>query len=162
MAVAAVALAAPAYAQQIVEIGRESPRRKPILDTVRAAVEGVLGVGVIFVVDRHPSVLGGRFASLHPRDAAGNRIDYRRTRIAKDFDPEQDSDLVGAFVRRRGGALTHAKSAFPPTKVYWEKWERRLRIPARDVLERIAARRSCGAAHSKNARASTTSISPRV
>ena len=129
VAVAAVALAAPAYAQQIVEIGRKSPERKPILDTVRAAVEGVLGIRVIFVVDRIRVFGDWRFASLHPRDAAGNRIDYRRTRIAKDFDPEQDSDLVGALVRRRGGAWTQAESALLPTDVYWEEWEQKYKLP---------------------------------
>ncbi len=129
MAMAAVALAAPAYAQQIVQIGRDAPDRKPILDAVRALVEGTLGIKVVFVVDRIWVFGDWGFASLHPRDAAGNRIDYRRTRIAKDFDPEQDSDLVGALVRRQGGSWTLVESALLPTDVYWEEWEQKYKLP---------------------------------
>lgn len=129
MAMAAVALAAPAYAQQIVQIGRDAPERKPILDAVRASVEGTLGIKVVFVVDRIRVFGDWGFASLHPRDAAGNRIDYRRTRIAKDFDPEQDSDLVGALVRRQGGSWTLVESALLPTDVYWEEWEQKYKLP---------------------------------
>ena len=129
MAMAAVALAAPAYAQQIVQIGRDAPERKPILDAVRASVEGTLGIKVVFVVDRIRVFGDWGFASLHPRDAAGNRIDYRRTRIAKDFDPEQDSDLIGALVRRQGGSWTLVESALLPTDVYWEEWEQKYKLP---------------------------------
>lgn len=129
MAMAAAALAASAYAQQIVEIGRDAPDRKPILDAVRATVEGLLGIKVVFVVDRIRVFGDWGFASLHPRDAAGNRIDYRRTRIAKDFDPEQDSDLVGALVRRQGGAWTLVESALLPADVYWEEWEQKYKLP---------------------------------
>jgi hypothetical protein len=129
MTMAAVALAAPAHAQQIVQIGRDAPDRKPILDAVRASVEGTLGIKVVFVVDRIRVFGDWGFASLHPRDAAGNRIDYRRTRIAKNFDPEQDSDLVGALVRRQGGAWTLVESALLPTDVYWEDWEQKYKLP---------------------------------
>jgi len=69
------------------------------------------------------------FASLHPRDAAGHRIDYRRTRIAKDFDPEQDSDLVGALVRRQGASWSLVEHALLPTDVYWEEWETKYKLP---------------------------------
>ena len=129
MVMAAVALAAPAYAQQIVQIGRDAPDRKPILDAVRASVEGTLGIKVVFVVDRIRVFGDWGFASLHPRDAAGNRLDYRRTRIAKDFDPEQDSDLVGALVRRQDGSWTLVESALLPTDVYWEEWEQKYKLP---------------------------------
>lgn len=129
MVMAAVALAAPAYAQQIVQIGRDAPDRKPILDAVRASVEGTLGIKVVFVVDRIRVFGDWGFASLHPRDAAGSRLDYRRTRIAKDFDPEQDSDLVGALVRRQDGSWTLVESALLPTDVYWEEWEQKYKLP---------------------------------
>jgi hypothetical protein len=36
IAMAAASLSAPAYAQQILQIGRDAPERKPILDAVRA------------------------------------------------------------------------------------------------------------------------------
>ena len=129
MVMAAVALAAPAYAQQIVQIGRDAPDRKSILDAARASVEGMLGIKVVFVVGRIRVFGDWGCASLHPRDAAGNRIDYRRTHIAKDFDPEQDSDLVGALVRRQGGSWTLVESALLPTRVYWEEWEQKYKLP---------------------------------
>jgi hypothetical protein len=103
---ARVTVPAPGSAQQIIQIARDSPARKLILDAVRALVERTLGIKVVFVVDRMTMVGDWAFASLHPRDAAGHRINYRRTRIAKGFDPEQDSDLVGALL---------------PTDVYWEE-----------------------------------------
>jgi hypothetical protein len=133
MVMAAVATAtsmrAPAHAQQIVSIGKDSPERKLILDVVRAAIEGRLGIKVVFVVERMAVFGGWAFAALHPRDEAGNRIDYRRTLIAKDFDPEQDSDHVGALLRRNGAAWTLVEEALLPTGVYWEEWETKHKLP---------------------------------
>ena len=96
---------------------------------MRASVERILGIKVIFVVDRMTVSGEWAFASLHPRDAAGNRIDYRRTLIAKDFDPEQDSDLAGALLRRKGAAWMVVEEAFLPTDVYWEEWETKYKLP---------------------------------
>ncbi|MGA2566462.1 MAG: hypothetical protein ABSF41_06505 [Pseudolabrys sp.] len=128
-AAVAASVRTPAYAQQILQIGRDSPERKLILDAVRASVERTLGIKVIFVVDRMTVSGEWAFASLHPRDAAGNRIDYRRTLIAKDFDPEQDSDLAGALLQRKGAAWTVVEEAFLPTDVYWEEWETKYKLP---------------------------------
>lgn len=89
----------------------------------------MLGIKVVFVVGRIRVFGDWGFASLQPRDAAGNRIDYRRTHIANDFDPEQDSDLVGALVRRQGGSWTLVESALLPTRVYWEEWEQKYKLP---------------------------------
>jgi hypothetical protein len=129
MTAVAASVRTPAYAQQILQIGRDSPERKLILDAVRASVERALGIKVIFVVDRMTVFGEWAFASLHPRDAAENRIDYRRTLIAKDFDPEQDSDLAGALLRRKGAAWTVVEEAFLPTDVYWEEWETKYKLP---------------------------------
>ena len=128
MAVAA-SLHTPAYAQQILQIGRDSPERKAILDAVRASVERTLGIKVVFVVDRIAVFGNWAFASVHPRNEAGSRIDYRRTRIAKDFDPEQDSDLAGALLRRKDAAWSVVEEAFLPTDVYWEEWETKYKLP---------------------------------
>lgn len=128
-AAATACLHAPAYAQAIVQIGRDSPERKVILDAVRASVERLLGIKVVFVVDRMTMFGDWAFASLHPRDEAGRRIDYRRTRIANDFDPEQDSDLVGALLRRKGAAWSVVEEALLPTDVYWEEWETKYKLP---------------------------------
>jgi len=131
MLIAAVAasLHTPAHAQPILQIGRDSPERKVILDAVRASVERTLGIKVVFVVDRITVFGDWAFASVHPRNEAGNRIDYRRTRIAKDFDPEQDSDLAGALLRRKDAAWSVVEEAFLPTDVYWEEWETKYKLP---------------------------------
>src|SRR5208283_910868 len=128
-AAVATSVRTSAYAQQILQIGRDSPERKLILDAVRASVERTLGIKVIFVVDRMTVFGEWAFASLRPRYAAGNRIDYRRTLIAKDFDPEQDGDLAGALLRRKGAAWTVVEEAFLPTDVYWEEWETKYKLP---------------------------------
>jgi hypothetical protein len=107
----------------------DSPERKLILDAVCASVERTVGIKIIFVVDRMTVSGEWAFASLHPRDAAGNRIDYRRTLIAKDFDPEQDSDLAGALLLRKGATWTVVEEAFLPTDVYWEEWETKYKLP---------------------------------
>jgi hypothetical protein len=129
LAAVAASLGAPAHAQQILQIGRDSPERKVILDAVRASVERTLGIKVVFVVDRITVFGDWAFASVHPRNKAGNRIDYRRTRIAKDFDPEQDSDLAGALLRRKDAAWSVVEEAFLPTDVYWEEWETKYKLP---------------------------------
>jgi hypothetical protein len=119
----------PGHAQPILQIGRDSPERKVILDAVRASVERRLGIKVVFVVDRITVFGDWAFASVHPRNEAGNRIDYRRTRIAKDFDPEHDSDLAGALLRRKDAAWSVVEEAFLPTDVYWEEWEAKYKLP---------------------------------
>ena len=129
MLMAAASLHTPAHAQPILQIARDSPERKVILDAVRASVERRLGIKVVFVVDRITVFGDWAFASAHPRNEAGNRIDYRRTRIAKDFDPEQDSDLAGALLRRKDAAWSVVEEAFLPTDVYWEEWETKYKLP---------------------------------
>ena len=128
-AAVATSVRTSAYAQQILQIGRDSPERKLILDAARASVERTLGVKVIFMVDRMTVFDEWAFASLHPRNATGNRIDYRRTLIAKDFDPKQDGDFAGALLRRKGAAWTVVEEAFLPTDVYWEEWETKYKLP---------------------------------
>jgi len=110
-------------------VHRPNVSSEPILDAVRASVESTLGIKVVFVVDRMTMAGDWAFTSLHPRDAAGHRIDYRHTRIAKDFDPEQDSDLVGALVRRQGASWSLVEHALLPTDVYWEEWETKYKLP---------------------------------
>jgi hypothetical protein len=126
---AATSVRVPAYAQQVVHIARDAPERKAILDVARIPVERRLGIKVAFVVERMTVFGVWAYASFHPRDAAGNRIDYRRTLFAKDFDPEQDSDFVGVLLRRNGAAWSLVEEAFLPTDVFWEEWETKYKLP---------------------------------
>jgi hypothetical protein len=126
---ATTSVCAPVFAQKIVQIGRASPDRKVILDVVRVPIERRLGIKVIFVVDRMTLFGDWAFAALHPRNHAGNRIDYRRTLFAKDFDPEQDSDSVDALLRRNGASWSIVEVAFLPTDVVWVEWEKKYKLP---------------------------------
>ncbi len=126
---AATPAGAPVFALEVVQIGRDSPDRKAILDAARALVERRLGIKVVFVVARLAVYGEWAYAVLRPRDAAGNRIDYRRTLIGKDFDPEQDSDHYGVLLRRNGAAWTLVEEALLPTDVYWAEWETKYKLP---------------------------------
>ena len=126
---AATSVRVPAYAQPVVQIARDAPERKAIIDVARVPVERRLGIKVAFVVERMTVFGVWAYAAMHPRDAAGNRIDYRRTHFAKDFDPEQDSDFVGVLLRRNGAAWSLVEEAFLPTDVFWEEWETKYKLP---------------------------------
>jgi len=126
---ATIFVCTPVFAQQIVQVGRHSLDRKAILDVVRGSIERRLGIKVIFVVERMTLFDDWAFAALHPRNQAGNRIDYRRTLIAKDFDPELDSDFVEALLRRNGSSWSIVELAFLPTDVVWLEWEKKYKLP---------------------------------
>ena len=121
--------AASAQAQQVVLIERGSPEREILLNTVRVPVERWLGIRVIFVVKRLAIFGDWAYADLAPRTVTGDRIDYRRTRIAKQFDPEQDSDTLGFLLRRSGAGWTVAEDALLPTDVFWEEWQQKYKLP---------------------------------
>jgi hypothetical protein len=122
-------LSAPTHAEQIVQIERGSPDRQAILDVVRASVQRRLGIKVIFQVERLAVFGDWAFAGLRPRTATGNRIDYRHTLYAKNFDPDQDSDSVDVLLRRNGSAWSIAEEAFLPTDVVWEEWQSKYKLP---------------------------------
>lgn len=126
---AGITLGTAASAQSIVAVERGAPERQAILDVVRGSVERRLGIKIVFVVGRLTLVGDWAFAGLHPRTAAGKRIDYRRTRYAKDFDPEQDSDTVDVLLRRSGASWTIVEEAFLPTDVVWEEWVETHKLP---------------------------------
>jgi hypothetical protein len=132
---AAAWLCAPAHAQPIVHIERSSPERKAILDLVRTSVERRLGINVIFVVQRLAVFGDWAYAGLHPRSAAGQRIDYRRTRYARNYHPDLDSDLVAVLLRRSGASWSIVQEAFLPTDVVWEEWMKDYRLPRRLFLD---------------------------
>ncbi|MBI5265576.1 MAG: hypothetical protein HY852_27595 [Bradyrhizobium sp.] len=136
--IAALALLAalkPARAEQVILIDRASPERKPMLDAVRAPVEQRLGIRVIFVVERLAVSGDWAFAEVHPRTEAGARINYRQTRYARNYIPDQDSDLVLALLRRAGRSWVVVQEAFLPTDVVWEDWVKTYRLPRRLFLD---------------------------
>jgi hypothetical protein len=138
LAILASAVAFPAMrarAQSIVLVPRGSPERKAILDVVRVPVERRLGIKVIFEVERLAIFGDWAFAEVHPRTEAGGRIDYRRTRYARDYVPDLDSDLVLALLRRSGASWVLVQEAFLPTDVVWEEWVKSYKLPRRLFLQ---------------------------
>lgn len=131
----AVIPAMRASAQSIVLVPRGSPERKAILDVVRVPVERRLGIKVIFEVERLAVFGDWAFAEVHPRTEAGGRIDYRRTRYARDYVPDLDSDLVLTLLRRSGASWVVVQEAFLPTDVAWEEWVRSYKLPRRLFLQ---------------------------
>lgn len=131
----AVLPAMRARAQSIVLVPRGSPERKAILDVVRVPVERRLGIKVIFEVERLALFGDWAFAEVHPRTEAGGRIDYRRTRYARDYVPDLDSDLVLALLRRSGASWVVVQEAFLPTDVVWEEWVKSYKLPRRLFLQ---------------------------
>lgn len=132
---AAFCPATRAEAQAIVLVPRGSPERKAMLDIVRVPVERRLGIKVIFEVERLAILGDWAFAEVHPRTEAGARIDYRRTRYARDYVPDLDSDLVLVLLRRNGTSWTIVQEAFLPTDVVWEEWVKTYRLPRRLFLQ---------------------------
>ena len=126
---AGIALGTAASAQSVSAVERGAPERQAILDVVRGSVERRLGIKVVFVVGRLTLFGEWAFAGLRPRNAAGKRIDYRRTRYATDFDPEQDSDTVDVLLRRSGSSWAIVQEAFLPTDVVWEEWVETYKLP---------------------------------
>ena len=131
----AVIPAMRASAQSIVLVPRGAPERKAILDVVRVPVERRLGIKVIFEVERLAVFGDWAFAEVHPRTEAGGRIDYRRTRYARDYVPDLDSDLVLTLLRRSGASWVVVQEAFLPTDVAWEEWVKSYKLPRRLFLQ---------------------------
>ena len=135
LALAAVFPIGSAAAQPIVLIERGAPERKAILDVVRVPVERRLGIKVIFEVERLAVFGDWAFAEVHPRTEAGGRIDYRRTRYARDYISDLDSDLVLALLHRSGASWAIVQEAFLPTDVVWEEWVKSYKLPRRLFLQ---------------------------
>lgn len=131
----AASAATRAEAQPVILVPRGAPERKAILDVVRMPVERRLGIKVIFEVQRLAIVGDWAFAEVRPRTEAGGRIDYRRTRYARDYVPDLDSDLVLTLLRRSGASWTIVQEAFLPTDVVWEEWVKTYRLPRRLFLQ---------------------------
>lgn len=135
MAATAASFSTPAPAQEIIQVPRGSPDRKAILDVIRASVERRLGIKVTFVVERLAVSGGWAYAGLNPRTETGKRIDYRRTRYAKDYYPDLDSDSVDVLLRRSGSSWAIVQEAFLPTDVVWEEWVKTYKLPRRLFLD---------------------------
>jgi hypothetical protein len=122
-------LGAPTAAQPIVEIERGASARTAILDVVRASVQRRLGIKVIFQVGRLAVFGDWAFAAVRPRTETGNRIDYRRTLYAKNYEPDLDSDTVDVLLRRDRTSWSIVEEAFLPTDVVWEEWQEKYKLP---------------------------------
>lgn len=108
---------------------RGSPLRQALLDAARDPIETELGPPIEFAV----SVLrtDGRHAYLQarPQRRGGQRIDWARTRYARDWRAGMMSDLVMVLLGRSGAAWGWVEYAIGPTDVAWIDWAERHRLP---------------------------------
>ncbi len=111
------------------EIARDDPRRKPILDALRPAVEAELHQAVVFVVDVIRVQGDWAFATLHPRTKAGAPIDFATTGLA-DMAEDLDGDTTFALFERVDGRWYAIAYVIGPTDVAYADWPAHYGAPA--------------------------------
>lgn len=108
-----------------------SPRRKAIMDGLRAPVEKKLGFPVIFVVSelrvsgRHAFLLGKPY---HAQSRAP--IDWRKTPFREEFESDVFSGEIVALLKEDAqGAWTPVELVWGPTDVCYLDWPEKHLLP---------------------------------
>jgi hypothetical protein len=105
------------------EVGRDDPRRKPLLDALRPEIESDLGQKLIFEVAHLRERNGSAFAVVHPRTPAGKPVDFTKTRYAqRQADGVLDGDSVFALLQYRDDRWQVQEFVVGPTDVAWANW----------------------------------------
>ena len=105
------------------DVGRDDPRRKALLDALRPSIEADLGQSLIFDVQTLREIDGSAFAVVHPRTPAGKPVDFAKTRHAQRLaDGVLDGDTVYAILQHRDGRWQVQEYAVGPTDVAWTGW----------------------------------------
>lgn len=115
--------------KEVVQIDKDSPERKAILDVVRGSIERKLGIKVVFQVRQLIIFREWAYANLRPRTEKNARIDYRQTLFAKDYLPDMDSDQIDVLLRREGNSWSIVEEAFLPTDVITMEWRDKHKLP---------------------------------
>lgn len=106
-----------------IDVGRDDPRRKALLDALRPSIEADLGQALIFEVETLREIDGSAFAVVHPRTPAGKPVDFAKTRHAQRLaDGVLDGDTVYAILQHRDGRWQVQEYAVGPTDVAWTGW----------------------------------------
>jgi hypothetical protein len=105
------------------DVGRDDPRRKPLLDALRPEIESDLGQKLVFEVAHLRERNGSAFAVVHPRTPAGNPVDFTKTRHAqRQADGVLDGDRVFALLQYRDDRWQVQEFVVGPTDVAWADW----------------------------------------
>ncbi|MBX9402120.1 lysozyme inhibitor LprI family protein [Lysobacter sp. BMK333-48F3] len=122
--------AAPSAATAPIEVGVGDPRRAPLLAALKAVLAKDLGQPVTLRVDLLREQGGWAFASVRPRTADGQPIDFLRTRYAeRQRDGLLDGDGTYALLAKRGGAWKVVQFDLGPTDVSWAAWPEEFGAP---------------------------------
>lgn len=122
--------AALAGADIVVRIERGSPERAVILDTVRPLFIVETGGPIEFVVRTLNTMDGWAFGDVQLQRPGGERIDWGKTKFAKDyaqgmFEPEHTLFLL----QDRGQGWSLVEFAVGPTDVAWDWWRQQRQLP---------------------------------
>lgn len=106
-----------------IDVGRDDPRRKALLDALRPSIEADLGQALIFEVETLREIDGSAFAVVQPRTPAGKPVDFAKTRHAQRLaDGVLDGDTVYAILQHRDGRWQVQEYVVGPTDVAWTSW----------------------------------------
>jgi len=105
------------------DVGRDDPRRKALLDALRPSIEADLGQALIFEVQTLRESGGSAFAAVSPRTPDGTPVDFAKTRHAQRLeDGVLDGDTVYAILQHRDGRWQVQEYVVGPTDVAWAGW----------------------------------------
>lgn len=104
-------------------VGRDDPRRKALLDALRPLIEVDLGQALMFEVRTLRERGGSAFAAVSPRTSDGKPVDFAKTRHAQRLeDGVLDGDTVYAILQHRDGRWQVQEYVVGPTDVAWAGW----------------------------------------
>lgn len=113
----------PESESSTIDVGRDDPRRKALLDALRPSIETDLGQALIFEVETLRESSGSAFAAVSPRTPDGKPVDFAKTRHAQRLaDGVLDGDTVYAILQYRDGRWQVQEYAVGPTEVAWAGW----------------------------------------
>jgi hypothetical protein len=108
---------------------RGSQLRFLLLEAARDPIETELGPPIEFAVSVLRTDGRNAFLQARPQRRGGQRIDWARTKFAREWRAGMMSDLVMVLLGRSGAAWGWREYAIGPTDVPWIDWAERHRLP---------------------------------
>ena len=128
LTLAAVALAASAFAQRPTPVKQGNPLRKILLDVLRPAIERDLGQKVKFEVKTLNVQGEWAFYGGNAVKPNGSPIDLKTTRHRKEAE-FMDGPSVYALLKKKAGRWRLTTFVVGPTDVAWDIWDREYGAP---------------------------------
>lgn len=123
LAAGAAALAFPVAARaDYVTPPRGSADRQGIMDAARVPIGTAIGLPVIFVVDVLRSDGEWAYLQATPVNPDGSAIDWKRTRLAADWNAGFMSDIAMVLLRKGARGWQVVEWVMGPTDVFWIGW----------------------------------------